>query len=137
MNDFLTIAREKIGIIPPRERCSHRMLYHEREWDVSGIGRDVSRRIVAHGMSKVVHTLLHEQESPVPVPQHHSLLHVYQNLSAGLGVYQAIDKYCILLDRANRHQDVRSIEIQLNNLSIEAVRNQLPYLRDGMGRSQR
>ena len=136
MSDFLTTVRDRIGIIPPRERYPHRVLYYDDAWSANGIGHDISRRIVAHGMSQIVHTLLHDQESPVPVPEHRSLLHVYQNLSAGLNVYKAIDKYCILLDRASRSPEGTPIEIQLNNLSIEAVRNQLPYLRDGMGRRQ-
>lgn len=76
-----------------------------------------------------LHELLHEQEAPVPVPEYHSLLHVYQNLSAGLNVIQAMDKYCVLLNRANQHPKIRPIEIQLNELSIMAVQAQVPYVR--------
>lgn len=80
-------------------------------------------------MNRVVHNLLHEQEAPVPVPEYHSLLHVYGNLSKNLGVFEAIDKYCLLLDRANHHPKIKPIEIELNNLSIQAMQNRLIYVR--------
>lgn len=135
--NWLEQARERIGIVPPVERDNHHLLYPARAWNTYGVGLDVRNRIIAHGMSRVVHNLLHENEAPVPVPEYHSLVHVYGNLSKGLDVFTAIDKYCLLLDRANKHPKIKPLEIQLNDLSILAVRNQLPYLRDGMSRRSR
>lgn len=118
--------------MPPIERDSHHILHSAKAWNAYGIGTDVRNKIIAHGMSRVVHNLLHEQEAPVPVPEYHSLLHVYNNLSKNLNVFEAIDKYCLLLDRSNKHPKIKPIEIELNNLSILAVQNQVVYLRDGL-----
>lgn len=134
--DFLQMARERIGAVPKVERDAHHVLHHKREWMTRDIGFDVRQRIVADGMSRVVHNLLHEHEAPVPVPEYHSLLRVYQSLPKRLGVFEAIDRYCVILEAANRTPQIKPIEIELNNLSILAVQNQLPYIRDGMGRQR-
>lgn len=118
----------------PIERDAHHLCFPARAWNAYGVGTDVRNRIIAHGMNRVVHNLLHEQEAPVPVPEYHSLLHVYGNLSKNLGVFEAIDKYCLLLDRANHHPKIKPIEIELNNLSIQAMQNQLIYVREGRAR---
>lgn len=128
MNNWLEQAREKLTV-PKVAKNNHHILHHSRTWGAYGIGSDVRGRIIARGMPVELHELLHEQEAPVPVPEYHSLLHVYQNLSAGLNVIQAMDKYCVLLNRANQHPKIRPIEIQLNELSIMAVQAQVPYVR--------
>lgn len=133
MNNWLEQAREKLQV-KPVEKDNHHLLFDARPWGAHSMGADVRGRIIAHGMNRVVHNLLHENESVVPVPEYHSLLHVYQNLPKGLDVYKAIDKYCVLLNNVNKHPKIHPIEVQLNNLSIEAIQNQVVYLREGRAR---
>lgn len=132
MNNWLEQAREKIGMIPKVERDDHHLLHTGVYWNATANGRSVRNRMVARGMSRTIHDLLHHVEAPVPVPSPHSLQIVYNNLPERLDIFEAVDRYCQILDRTNRHPRIKPIEIDLNNLSIQAVQNQLPYLHDGL-----
>ena len=48
----------------------------------------------------------------------------YQNPLKG------VDDYSFAVELANKHPKVKDVEIELNNLSVRALRAQLPYLSD-------
>lgn len=81
--------------------------------------------------------LLHYMTSPVPVPSPRTLDFVAERLPEGLDIISGIDKYCFLVEAANRHPKTKCVDKQLGELSIFAMREQIPYIVDGLPAEQR
>ena len=107
-------------------------LFHERvRWNQYEAGRAIRESTIARGLGRAAHELLHAETAAVPVPSYHSLIRIasemdkhYQNPLKG------VDDYSFAVELANKHPKVKDVEIELNNLSVRALRAQLPYLSD-------
>lgn len=115
------------------EKNNHHTAFNRLEWSLRPQGLYIRENssMIARGMSVAAHNLLHEMCPPVPVPQHYTLMHVARDLPQGLDIVQGIDTYCELVEESNRHPRIKPVERQLNLLSIEAIRQQLPFIREG------
>ena len=107
-------------------------LFHERvRWEQYEAGKAIRESTIARGLGRSAHELLHAETAAVPVPNYHSLLRIagqmesyYQNPLEG------IDDYTRAVDMANKHPRAKDIEKEVNNLSVRALRAQIPYLKE-------
>lgn len=117
-----------------QERDDHHLCNYAKEWSArpEGLAIRTNNSMIARNMGRVAHELCHYMTAPVPVPEYHSLRYVSQRLPSGLEVLSGIDTYSSLLEEASRHPRAKFVDKQLNELSISAMRAQIPYIKDGM-----
>ena len=117
-------------------RDDHHLCFSANEWNARPQGEHIRRSMVARGMGRVAHNVLHKAVPGVPVPMVYTLQRVAADLKPGQDIFRTIDQYCSIVEANAKHPKIKPIEIDLNELSIEAIRMQIPYLRDGMRRSR-
>ena len=125
------------GEQPPVTEDLHHPFHYKQEWLLRPQAEFIRNTIVARNLARTAHNALHAECTPVPVPGYHTLFRVARRLPSGLDVFEGIDAYCGLVEESNEHPNIKPIEINLNNLSIEAIRAQLPLLHDGMPSTRR
>ena len=116
------------------ERDAHHTLFERKSWELrpeSYVLRE-NDSLIAHNLARTAHNLLHKMNSPVPVPGYHTLVRVSNRMPRGLDVESGIDTFCKLVDDSNKHPSIKPLEIKLNELCIESLRAQLPYIQDGL-----
>ena len=133
-SEWLEEARYKLQDRDLNRRDDHHLAHYDQEWSLRPEGLYIRQQLIARGINRAVHNLIHRECAPVPVPGVHTLQRVANRLTPGLDLFDAVDDYTRLVEQSNRHPKIKPIEISLNNLSIEALRAQLPYVRDGLGR---
>lgn len=114
------------------EKDSHHLMHFRKEWIVRPQAEYIRDQMIAHGLARTAHNALHAECGAVPVPGYHTLQRVARQLKPGLDIYERIDDYCDLVEESNRHPRIKPLEIDLNNISIEALRLQIPFLIDGL-----
>lgn len=112
------------------EYDAHHLCHSRKTWEVYPAGAYIRSQLIARNMARSVHNLLHENEAPVPVPGYHTLMRIAGALPKGLDLLEAVDTYCFAAEDSNKHPKIKPIEIELNTLSIRALRAQLPYVKD-------
>ncbi len=129
---WLETVRERIATLGQPEddyKDDHHTLHSRRDWLVRPEGKYLRNNMIAHGLHRATHNLIHELCPQVPTPQYHTLAHVANDFERGLPILDGIDQYCDLVDESSRHYKCNPIERALNDLSIEALRMQIPLLR--------
>src|SRR5690606_3618375 len=91
-----------------------------------------SDSMIAYGMGRKAHELLHHMTAHVPVPGIHVLQYVANRFPSGLDVISGIDTYSSLVEQAGKHPKAKYVEKELGQLSIQAMRAQIPYIKDGL-----
>lgn len=79
-----------------------------------------------------VHTRLHQETGPVPVPDYDTLYHVSRQVTHGIHPMKGIDEYCRLVEEAVKRPNLKPLVKELGQLSIEGVRQQIPYIKEGI-----
>lgn len=116
----------------------HHTLNYEREWLTRPEGEALRENpSLKVKIARTAHNLLHYMTSPVPVPSVHTLQYVAPRMPEDLDILSGIDKYCSLVEAASRHPKAKYVEKQLGELSIQALRDQIPYIIDGLPNEQR
>lgn len=115
-----------------RERDCHHLAHDRISWSARSQGLDIRNNssMIARRMPRAEHELLHFMTAPVPVPGFHTLKYVAERLPSGLDVISGIDTYSSLVEESSRHPKAKYVERRLAELSIEAMRGQIPYLRE-------
>lgn len=116
----------------------HYAAFHMPEWTL----RPNAERIRNNTSLQVeiathAHKLLHFMTSPVPVPSRETLTFVAERLPEDLDIITGIDKYCFLVEASNRHPRAKDVDRALGELSIHAMREQIPWIVDGLPEQQR
>jgi len=138
VNNTLRKITEYTGVELVRvERDDHHLAHYGNEWLARKEAKYIRNQLIARQLARTAHNELHRYEGAVPVPQYHTLQRVAARMPQGLDIYSAIDSYCLLVDESSRHPNIKPIEIDLNNLSIEGMRRQIPYLREGLPNPRR
>lgn len=88
-------------------------------------------------MARSAHNLLHYMTAPVPVPGIHTLDFVARRMDTGLDILSGIDQYSTLVEASLKHPKAKYVEKALGELSIQALRAQIPYITDGLPNEQR
>jgi len=86
--------------------------------------------MIAHKLGVAAHNLIHKETMAVPVPSLHTIQFVARELPRNLDVLDGIDQYSLLVEKSLRHPRVKPLERELGGLSIRAIREQIPYLKD-------
>lgn len=86
--------------------------------------------LIVHDMDVKAHNFLHKMTAAVPPPSIHVAQFVVSRLDRDLHVLDGIDEYSRLVERAIKHPRCKEIEKKLAYLSIEAMRAQIPYIKD-------
>ena len=107
-------------------------LFHERvRWNQYEAGRAIRESTIVRGLGRAAHELLHTETAAVPVPGYHSLLRIAGQMESYYSdPSDGIDAYCTAVELANKHPKIKDIEVEINNLSIRALRAQLPYIQE-------
>lgn len=107
-------------------------LFHERvRWEQYEAGRAIRESTIARGLGRAAHELLHAETAAVPVPGYHSLLRIAGQMDKHYdNPLKGVDDYSFAVEFANKHPKAKDIEIELNNLSVRALRSQIPYLKE-------
>lgn len=113
------------------ERDLHHPLHDRKAWEARVDGQILRRKLLAPRMARTAHNLLHANTSPVPVPLYPTLNWLSFRFDPTGDVFTDIDGFTSLLDRANERRP-SEIEQGVNSLCINALRSQIPFLRDGM-----
>lgn len=116
-------------------RDDHHLCFSANEWNARPQGEYIRQSMIARGMGRAAHNVIHREVPGVPVPMVYTLHRVAADLTPDRDIFRTIDQYCSIVDANARHPKIKPIEIELNDLSIEAIRMQIPYLRDGMRRT--
>lgn len=113
---------------------NHHLLHYRREWTLRPEAESIrdNDSMIAHGLSRAAHKLLHFMNAPVPVPDYHTLLYVANRLPSGLNVVQGVDTYSSLVEEAVARPNVKYIDRQLGLLSVAAIQGQKSYLSEEM-----
>ena len=116
-----------------RQRFDAHHLAHDRvSWEArpESLAIRENDSMIAHGMGRKAHELLHYMTAAVPVPGIHALQYVANRLPSGLDVISGIDTYSSLLEQAGNHPKAKYVEKELGQLSIQAMQAQKPYLQE-------
>jgi len=116
--------RERVDRIDCHEPHFERARF---EADVSGVAL---RRIVRVRTPRSLHDELHANCEPVPVPDHNSLEYIVKRMGHPRDVVDGVEIYSRLAEKAAQRPYVTDIQQTILGLSVEAVRQQLPYLKE-------
>lgn len=114
------------------ERDAHHLFHRRAEWEATPEALHLRESIVARDMLRGYHQRLHNETAPVPVPLYHSLQWISHHFQPHGDVFQRVDDVSFLLEQANHLRRVQPIEVQVNTLALQALREQLPFVRDGL-----
>ena len=116
------------------ERDAHHTLFERRSWSYrpEALALRENPSMIARGLARSAHTLLHQQNASVVIPTYHTLVRVYRDLPKDLDVFDGIDEFCSLVEESNKPPPIKPIEIKINDLCIEGMRDQIPHLLDGL-----
>ena len=120
-------------------RDNHHACSFEREWSVRPEAMAIRENtsLIAHNLARTAHNLLHYMTAPVPVPGIHTLNFVAHRLENGLDVVSGIDRYSTLVELSLRNPKTKYVDRKLGELSVEAMRAQIPFIVDGLPNEQR
>lgn len=118
---------------------AHHTCHDRLSWEARPEGRAIRENdsMIAHGMGRKAHELLHYMTAPVPPPSLHTLQYVANRLPSGLDVISGIDAYSSLVEQASKHPKAKFVEKELGQLSVQALRAQIPYIEDGLPSTRR
>jgi hypothetical protein len=107
-------------------------LFHERvRWEQYQAGKTIRESTLARGLGRSAHELLHAETAAVPVPSYHSLIRIASEMDKHYeNPLEGIDDYTRAVDMANKYPRAKDIEKEVNNLSVRALRAQIPYLKE-------
>lgn len=89
--------------------------------------------LLARNIPRFIHNQLHTETAPVPMLGFHALRRVANDLDPYYEYVQdGIDDFCSAVERSNQHPKCKPMERRLGEVVIETVREQLPYLNDGL-----
>lgn len=135
--EFLDQAREKLSRGMGRRASNadyfdaHHIAHHKAEWQSRPESKKVRNNLIVDGLYRGAHNLLHIECPPVPMPNYQTLQYVAPRLHYGPDIYKRIDRYCDLVGERLHHPKMKPIERDICELSIEAVRMQIPFIQDG------
>lgn len=117
----------------PIEFDDHHPFDARKYWEVYEPSKLIRRTIIARGMARSAHELLHLECTAVPPLSYDSVSQVAKNMSFHYrDVFEGIDDFCFAVDIANQHEKIRPGEVQLNLLAVDALRSQIPFIRQGL-----
>ena len=110
----------------------HHTAHNKGFWDGHLASRHIRENpsMIAHDLGVTAHNLLHKMTMPVPVPSIPTLQYVDRRLYKGYDVFRGIDEYSRLVEESIKNPRARPLEIELADLSVRALREQIPYLKD-------
>jgi len=107
---------------------AHNAGFWEGHYATRGIRENPS--LIVQDMDVKAHNFLHKMTAAVPTPSIHVAQFVVTRLDRDFHVLDGIDEYSRLVEQAIKHPRCKEIEKKLAHLSIEAMRAQIPYIRD-------
>lgn len=113
-------------------RDAHHLCFDRQTWEARPEGYEVRSKLIAHGLCRTAHNLIHLEQSAVPVPLYPSLQYLARRLRGRGDIFDTIDEMTELLYGANEMKYAKPVEVEINLLCIEALENQLPYLQEGL-----
>lgn len=121
------------------ERDDHHTMHQQKVHEVYPVYQSIRNNpsMIAHGLARTAHNLLHRETSPVPLLNYYTAMRVANRLPSGLYVTDGIDEFSRLVEESNKHPKIKPIEIDQNELVIRALRAQIPYLEEGMPSNRR
>lgn len=139
--EFLRQAREKLagefGSRAIKHADDHHIAHYRREWEARPEGKHIRDTLVAKGIWRATHVLLHTMCPPVPTPNYQTLQYVAPRLRTDGDIFQKVDSYCELVEERLGHPRMKPIERDVCELSVEATRMQIPFLREGLQNDKR
>ena len=117
-------------------RDRHHLLHDRVSWEArshSAVVRN-NNSLIAHDMLRLDHELLHRETAHIPVPGINTLIYLASNLESSLPALKGIDRYSHLVEESLRNPRTKDVERQLGELSIQAMRAQIPYVKQGQRR---
>lgn len=118
---------------------NHHTCHDSMSWEarLESLAIRENSSMIAYGMGRKAHELLHYMTAAVPVPNVHTLQYVASRLPSGLDVINGIDAYSSLVEQAGKHPKAKYVEKELGQLSIQAMQAQKPYILDGLPSARR
>lgn len=96
-------------------------------------GRQIREALVARGLWRPMHDELHKYTSPVPLLGYQALVAVASNMQTRYDdIFDGIDDFSMAVEESNRHPKALPRDRELGQHVIECVRDQIPYLREGL-----
>lgn len=91
--------------------------------------------LVARKLPRDIHEQLHAGTSPVPLLGFHALRRIANDLDPYYPQIQdGIDDWCFAVEQSNKHPKAKPMERLLGQVAIETLREQIPYLDEGLPR---
>jgi hypothetical protein len=119
----------------PERMTDHHMLFYREEWSV----RPEGLWLREHGglrvdLSRPDHDEMHRRVALVPVLGVHALQRVASDYKPVNSLYQNLDRFVALTERALKHPRSHKIEQDLGHLTIEAMLMQRDFIEEVRGR---
>lgn len=91
--------------------------------------------LIARGFPRPIHEQLHANTAPIPLLGYHALRRVARDIQPYYEhVQDGIDDFCTAVEASNEHRSAKPMEIRLGELVIETMREQLPFINEGLPR---
>lgn len=117
---------------------THHIAFDRVSWEARETGSKIRENpSLKVELYRTAHNLLHFMTSAVPVPGVYALEYVSRRLSTDLDPLSGIDQYSFLLEEAVKHPKAKEGEKLLADLSIYLMRQQIPYIQDGIPNTTR
>lgn len=115
----------------------HHIAHDRTSWQARPQARDIRNNPGLHAyMYDEPHRELHRNTGIVPPPDYDSLIYVSNRLYEGRDPIKGIDEYCKYLEEAVNRPNIKPLVKKLGLLSIESMREQIPYILDGLAKER-
>lgn len=109
----------------------HHLLYEKSFWEAHTSTQRLRRtHSLIPRIDREVHEEIHDNCPPVPILGTYVMKRVGMLFEPTDNTFQDIDLLCRAMDKATKHST--TIERELAGLSIEALRLQIPFVREGL-----
>lgn len=116
------------------ERDNHHTLHRRKLYEVYDVHRSLRENpsLIAHRLARSAHNLLHLNTADVPLLSYHTALYATSRLDRDLGVLDGIDALSKLVEQSAERPKIKPLEIDQDALAIRALREQIPYIKEGL-----
>lgn len=107
----------------------HHIVHNRQEWTLRPEAKVIREtKSLRPIIPRSLHNEIHAQCPPVPLLGYHALLQVRKHFEPTRDTLETVDNLCFAIEEASRHPRFHPLERDLAELTVEAIRLQIPQL---------
>jgi hypothetical protein len=108
----------------------HHIMNPQRVHEIYPQSAYIRNAMLVRDMPRHLHELLHRNTSPIPLLGYYALQRVARDMQPYYeNPLESIDDFSFAVDLANKHPKAKRVERMLGELTVETVREQIPFIR--------